>query len=399
MAAAKKHKRSLLWVGDAVVASGFARCTHRILKTLCKSWDVSVLGINYTGDPHNYPYPIYPCYRASDIFGLNRVGDLVSKLKPDVVVLQNDPWNIPEYLKRVGNVPAVGFLAVDGKNCRGAGMNGLRCAIFWTQFAQDEAAKGGYRGYSSVVPLGVDLDIYKPMDKKEARKKLGLPDRVHDAWIVGNVNRNQPRKRFDLVISIFAQWVQEYDVRDAYLYLHAGPTRDTGYDIVQLMKYYGVAHRLIHMEPEMWFGISEKGLATTYSSFDVQFTCTQGEGWGLPAMEGMACGTPLIAPDWSALGEWARPAACLVPCSEIACTPSAINVIGGIIDRRKAVNALNRLYKDRKLYQEHREAGFELAAQPQYRWDNIGKLFDKVLTQTLEVQSLPSVGTKEAISA
>jgi hypothetical protein len=35
----------------------------------------------------------------------------------------------------------VGAIAVDGKNCRGADLNGLDHVIFWTKFAEDEARK------------------------------------------------------------------------------------------------------------------------------------------------------------------------------------------------------------------------------------------------------------------
>jgi glycosyltransferase involved in cell wall biosynthesis len=136
-------RKTVLWCGDAVVSSGFARATHKIINGLLPDWDVVVLGLNYHGDPHDYPYRIYPCKNpltgATNAFGLQRLAELIQKHGPDVVVVQNDPWNIPYYLKACGNVPVVGFVAVDGKNCRGAGMNGLANAVFWTRFGEEQA--------------------------------------------------------------------------------------------------------------------------------------------------------------------------------------------------------------------------------------------------------------------
>src|SRR6185369_9240352 len=100
--------------------SGFARCTHHTLEEVRKTWDVHVLGLNYRGDPHDYPYPIYPAAlgRVDDLFGLNRVSPMVQKLRPDVVVVQNDPWNLPMYMELLRHVPTIGALAVDGLNCQ-----------------------------------------------------------------------------------------------------------------------------------------------------------------------------------------------------------------------------------------------------------------------------------------
>lgn len=380
--------RRLLWIGDAGVDTGFARCTHKTLDVLKNSWDVTVLGVNYRGDPHDYPYPIYPCFPGGDMFGLGRVAEILQKVGPDVVVVQNDPWNLPAYMRRLANVPVIAALAVDGKNCAGRGLNGLALAIFWTKFAMQEARLGGYTGPAAVVPLGVDLDIYRPLDRAEARKIVGLPSRVHDAFIVGNVNRNQPRKRLDLTIAYFAEWVKRYRRADAYLFLQVAPTGDSGYDCQQLASYFGVANRIILAQPAVFHGVSEEALAAVYSCFDVQFTTTQGEGWGLTTMEGMAAGIPQIVPDWSALGEWTEDAAIKVPCSSIACTPNNINVIGGIMDREGAIGALERAYVDVDLRAACRERGLALVARDCYRWPAIGAAFAAAVSKALDERAM-----------
>ena len=380
--------RRLLWIGDAVCDSGFARCTHNILEAVRERWDVSVLGINYRGDPHPYPYPIYPCLVGGDLFGLGRVGEMLQKVGPDVVVLLTDPWNVPAYLEKLAHVPTVAMLAVDGRNCRGHGLNGLMLAVFWTNFGLEEARAGGYRGPGAVVPLGVDLEIYHPEDRAEARRRLGLPRRALEGFIVGNVNRNQPRKRLDLTIAYFAEWVKTRGVSDAYLFLHVAPTGETsGYDCQQLAGYYGVANRLILSEPGLWKGPSESVLALTYAAFDVQMTTTQGEGWGLTTMEGMACGIPQIVPAWSGLGEWTEDAALQVPCTTIAVTPNRINVVGGIADRQLTVEALDLLYRDAALRDQYRERGLALVKRPCYRWPAIGQAFLGALEDAVDARA------------
>lgn len=381
--------RKLLWIGDAACDSGFARCTHQILDVLRLTWDVTVLGLNYRGDPHPYPYPIYPARNGGDIFGVARISELVATTTPDLVVVQNDPWNFPDYLKVLANLPVVGIVAVDGENCRGRQLNGLALAIFWTEFAQCEAALGGYSGPSTTIPLGVDLSTYRTVERKQARAALGLPARLHDAYIVGNVNRNQPRKRLDLTISYFAEWVKKYQIDDAYLFLHVAPTGDRGYDCQQLMSYYGINRRLILSEPDVYRGESEQRLVLMYSSFDVQVSTTQGEGWGLCTMEGMACGVPQIVPAWSALCEWTEDAAVKVPCSTIACTPNKINVVGGVPDREEFIASLDRLYHDAAERQRLSERGRRLVERDEFRWPNIGQRYAHELNALLATKVEP----------
>jgi glycosyltransferase involved in cell wall biosynthesis len=366
-------KRKVLWVGDAVIESGFSKCTHNVLKHLLEQWEINVLGINYNGDPHHLPYPVYPCTVPNHPhpFGIDRLAGMINALAPDVIFVQNDPWNIPKYFKPAGNCPIVASMAVDGKNCRGNWINGLKMGIFWTDFALKEARNGGYSGPSRVIPLGVDREIFHPMPKIQCRHDMSLPERLDDAFIVGNVNRNQPRKRLDLSVQYFAEWVKEFDVRDAYLFLHLCPTGENEYDVKQLMEYYGLANRLIITQPDIGFGVHPTTLVKTFSCFDTQINTGQGEGWGLTAMEGMACGVPQIAGDWSALGEWAKDAAHLVLCTTIAVTPNKINVIGGIPDKSMFIFALQEMYSKPELREKYIERGFELVGNPAYRWENI----------------------------
>lgn len=394
-----RRKPRILYVGDAGCSSGFARAAHLgYLAEIHKHYEVTCLGINYIGQPHNHPYPIYPCfdYSGGDAFGGYVLPKMVRKFKPDVLFIQQDPWNIPAYYKSLENAkvaapPAIAAIAVDGLNCRGRAMRFLQKAVFWTEFGKTEAVKAGFEGETSVIPLGVDLDIFKPMDRAAAREIVGIPT---EGFIVGNVNRNQPRKRLDLTVAYFAEWVKAYNIPDAFLYLHIGPTGDQGYDVEQLMAYYGIQDRLILAEPEIGQGITEKGLAATYNSFDVQVTTTQGEGFGLTTLEGMACGIPQIVPRWAALGEWAT-AALQVPCiREAAVTPNNINAIGGVASSLAFIEGLHAVYSEQILRDRMSQHSLTLASEPKWNWDYIASQWLATMTEFIETQVS---GKKESV--
>jgi glycosyltransferase involved in cell wall biosynthesis len=131
----------------------------------------------------------------------------------------------------------------------------------------------------------------------------------------------QPRKRWDLTIKYFGKWIEDNNINNAWLYMHAAPTGDVSVNVIDLARYYNCLDRTVYIETPIFTGLSEEDMCKTYNCFDVCISTTQGEGMGLPAMEAMACGVPCILPDWSAYGDWARDAAVLVPCTSTIGTP------------------------------------------------------------------------------
>lgn len=376
-------KPKLLFVGDAVVSTGFSRCTHAALPWLARDWDVSVLGINYNGDPHDLtqpdgtPFKVYPACRAftgEDAFGVRRFGKLVLDLRPDAAVLLNDPWNIPVYMDQAADVPVVGWVAVDHENCRGAGMNDLSGAVFWTQFGEAQARKGGYTQPSAVVPLGVGPE-FRPLPQDIARtERIGIPERVRDHFLVGVVGRNQERKRLDLVFAAFAEWQRLRDVKAA-LVLHIAPTGDDAYDIDNLVSHFGLAGKVVKLMPNIGKGFPDDGMPWVYACFDAFLSMAQGEGWNLPALEAMACGIPVVLPDQGGPAEWSNGAALKVPCPTLAFTPWKVNALHRVPDPAAAARALDQLYVDHGLCQRMTELGLEVAGNPSFRWDAVGRAF------------------------
>lgn len=394
-------RKRLLWVGDSPECpSGFGRASREILDVLRDDYDVTVLGVNYRGDPHSLPYPIYAAAVGGDSFGVGRLPWMCNLIHPDIIVIQSDGWNIPSYIQRLARypeysgIPVVAVVAVDGKNFTGPWLTGVSMAVFWTQFALDEARAGGYAGPATVIPLGVDRSIFKPIDKRDARLRQ-MQGYLSDNFIVGNVNRNQPRKRWDLMVKYFAEWVHSKNIDNATLYMHAAPTGDPdGIDMQQLARYYGLFNkpgRLVLMEPPTWVGLEESAMCDTYNCFDVYASTTQGEGFGLTTLEAMACGVPCIVPDWSALGDWAKRGAWLVPCKTTAIGKPYVNVIGGIPDEGQFVTALHALYSNAEARRRNAQAALECASQEQFSWPNIGQRWLEVLETTLTAASLPGV--------
>lgn len=393
-----REKPRLLIVSDAVAHTGFANVCHSVVEHLTNTYDVAVLGVNYFGDPHEYKYPIYPASLGGDVFGIKRLPSLIQNFKPHMTFVINDPWLVGDYMPAlstpIGKVNGtdayahkVAYMPIDGKNIQPAFMekiNHLEHAVFYTQFALDEARRSGLSltdDKVSIIPHGVDLTNFPSMTTDSARTKLSVMNK--DWFVVGCVNRNQPRKRLDLALEYFAEFAKGKPSTVKFYY--HGALQDVGWNIIQLADYYGVSDRLIITDPNMTtaVGVPREALRYVYNSFDVQITTTLGEGWGLTQMEGMSCGIPQIVPDWSALGEWAKGGVSYVPCTATQANSGGLNTIGGIADKTAFIAELNHMYNDAEYRKQIGRAGYDLVRQPQFQWKKIAEQFDHIFTKVM----------------
>jgi D-inositol-3-phosphate glycosyltransferase len=376
----RRRKQRLLWIGDALVPTGFATVTHSVLNHLRNDWEIVVSGVNYDGAAHDLPYRIMPACQGGDMWGMNRFQHLCAEFDPAAVIINNDWWNVAQFAALApAGLPVLGYMPVDGGNLDPAAMvelNKLHAAVWYTSYGHREACAAGFTGQRQIIPHGIDTERFQPGDRHAARQILGL-NLPADAFIVGNVNRNQPRKRLDLTIQIFAAWIKQHRISNAYLLLHCAQ-KDTGWDLRRAAACYGVADRLILTGPDEIRDLQDADrLKFIYHALDLQMTTTLGEGWGLTTMEGMACGIPQIVPDSSALGEWAVPAV-KVPCSRTLIHPE-INTLGALVDEAPFVAALQGLYQSKVARSLLAAQGLEHVRGAAFRWENVARQFHALL--------------------
>ncbi len=148
----------------------------------------------------------------------------------------------------------------------------------------------------AVVPLGVDAD-YRPRDQVTARERLGLP---RDRKIVLHVGTAAARKRVPLLLEAFAA---SRSCRDALL-VRIGQAPAGHRALAQRL---GIGERVLFLE-----NVPGETLPQYYSAADLFVFPSRYEGFGLPPLEAMASGCPVIAADNSSIPEVMGDAAVLV---------------------------------------------------------------------------------------
>lgn len=403
----------LLLVAEILCQSGFARATHAVLPYLAEHYDIDIVGINYKGTPHNYPYKIYP----AEIWGSGFAGEqTVANLiyinnspkswsdKPEydspyhTVIIQGDTWNAAKTMMVIESMlvaypdvkrpeKIISWLAVDGKNQDFEGLDRFDHHIVWTEFAETELHDSNVDGIS-IVPLGIDTNIFYPIHRSEidrveilakySEADNSFPSVTSESFIIGFVGLNQHRRRIDLILSSFAGWMRTGKYADAYLYLKVGSNNlKSGINIRSLSRYYGIEDRVIINE---YTGLSDSDMRSVYNCFDLFLSCAQGGGWELPVLEAMACGVPVICAADGAVGSWAGEAALQVSC--VSWLPHAplnaqSQVLGGIIDVQAAAQAIGKLYRFENMREELKVRGLELAKS--LTWRNSAEKFIEVV--------------------
>ena len=147
-----------------------------------------------------------------------------------------------------------------------------------------------------VVPCGVDLDLFRPVPRQEARKVLGLPPSRRIILFVGRI---EPLKGIDTLLRAIAlvapkvpHWQENLSV------VIIGGAQGAGADKVN-----AELTRLERMRADL--GIEElvtfrgaqdqDSLVYHYSAAEMVVMPSHYESFGMVALEAMACGAPVVA--------------------------------------------------------------------------------------------------------
>jgi glycosyltransferase involved in cell wall biosynthesis len=331
-------------------------------------------------------------------YGRDTLLDVVATVRPDVLVQCGDLWMMDwmaadEYRHRLeGLAPDGGRVRLIAA-CMPDGMGVPRSWRGYLRMADRLAvcSKFGLTLLSTLVepnrlryvPFGVDASVFRQLpDREQLRQEAGVADR----FVVGCVARNQFRKSLPLLVRSFAAFAADKD--DATLFLHTDPDDEAGSDLVDLLYRYGLQEKAgITRGASVTCGASDAFLCRLYNLFDVFALPTMGEGFGLPLLEAMACGVPVVTTDCSAAGELVRGRGALIRVRErIAVGPQSIEL--AVADAGHLTEILGDLYAAPTLGEEYRHAGRSYAEQ--MSWDRCRDLWLSLLEEVVGDGATPT---------
>jgi glycosyltransferase involved in cell wall biosynthesis len=241
-----------------------------------------------------------------------------------------------------------------------------------------------------VFPHGFDHELYYPIPRSIARLFFNLPD---DAFVVLNLNRNQPRKRWDHTMIAFAEFTAEYykyslahpNEKLRKIRLMVGTSLEGPWDIKVIYQ-----HELRLRDVPISFAedfivglsnpqqLSDKDINVLYNACDVGINTCEGEGWGLCQIEHLAVGAPQVCPKIGGLQEFLNnDNSTLIDAKWKYYIDKGRDPIGGIAeigDPNEYGQALWKYYMDPALCEKHAKQGRK-DILTHYRWETVVEYF------------------------
>lgn len=354
------------------LGTGFGRVTKEIVGRLGKDvrFEIACLGWGYDGWPYDretFPYTVFPSPEGK--YSAGSFTRAAREFKPDVVILLGEIWMIDwiaDHELRT-NFKVITYIPADSGPFYPPWerfLSGVDKLVAMSEFGRQVFMSGISSKEVNMIYHGVDSERFFPWKDRE---KLREHPRFKGKFIIGCVARNQPRKSIPALVQAFAKVVGK--IPNAHLFLHMNAF-DVGYDLVTLLRRYKLEGRADLANPEVGCEapLTDSQLNQLYNLFDITALPSFGEGFGLPIIESMAAGIPVVATDCSAITELVQGRGELVKVA--ARVTMGVNLLEqAVIDVDDLAAKIEKLYRNPELVAEYSRKGREFAES--LDWENI----------------------------
>lgn len=239
--------------------------------------------------------------KGLDAWGNDILGAHFESLKPNVLFALMDSWVLsPDVIKRL---PLALWTPIDHDTAPPQVIRALNNVAFPIAMSKHGERAMRYHGIDPFyIPHGVDTSIFKPVNRKQARKRFAIDDKKF-VVAMNAANKGVPsRKNFESVFKAWSVFVKRHP--DAIMYCHTMPLgATTGYELPEVLKFYNIADGEVLFPNVYDYVQGHYGwdyLRDMYAMADVLLAPSKGEGFGIPVVEAHATGCPTITTDKTA---------------------------------------------------------------------------------------------------
>ena len=356
--------KKLLWMGDDPRSkSGYGRVLKEMLPYLKEMYEVFILSIGYKGPGEN----IIDSNDGTS-FGFKSVVKVFNQIEPDIFILLNDHkiiWGWLCELKKHCNISHCKIIPYVCTEYIGIPKNDMiiyneTCEhiLVMANFTGEEMKRQGCHIPYTRVSHGYP-ETLKKLDKKLSRKLLGISE---NSFVFYSGNRNQPRKRLDIIIRAYVEFLKGED-KNTILMMNCGLI-DMGINIPELYERLCFDNGLINWESKIHYcnktnepsRYNDDDLSIIYSCCDVGITTSTGESFGLVPFEMSLFDVPQIIPNFGGIIESIKNGSIHVNIADYYSYPRVIQSAGGIgaiVHFKDVAQAMGLYYSDNDLYDTH----------------------------------------------
>ncbi len=167
------------------------------------------------------------------------------------------------------------------------GVLGEAAAVPLTPISRKFIELSGHRNLQMVIPHAVDTSVFSPSEKN-MKAKLMHKFGINRSPVIGMAGANTFRKRFDVLIDAFAGLRESLD--SLLLIKTDRKIWHGGYDLPGLLQRRGISTSAVLVTETL----SDRGMGSLLSCLDLYVHTAEWEGFGIPVIEAMACGVPVL---------------------------------------------------------------------------------------------------------
>lgn len=316
----KNRDLRFLWSSNAPhTNSGYAVQTRDLLYRFLKDgWQAACIGFfggegyfaHHNGEDliddrfKGLKLKVYP--KMNDPYGGDALAGHSVDYKANAIFTMQDVWTLnPQFLQQLK--VWIPYLPIDHEPVSPALIERLKLAyklITFSRFGQKALEEKGFA--STLIYEGTDVELFKPMDKQEARKKYGLPA---DKFLFGMISANKdnpPRKGYQEILEAMKLFVENHP--EGGIYFHTQQVAPTGFPIKEYAAHLGIQdHVYLIDQYSASFRSDSKVIREELCTFDVNMHASMTEGFGLGIIEAQSCGVPVIVNNCMSMPELVIP--------------------------------------------------------------------------------------------
>jgi glycosyltransferase involved in cell wall biosynthesis len=401
--------------------NGYSKVVYELARNIRKHNDIKfhVYGFQKFHNTENHREDIegYEIYDAmanetenkTHGFGINEIPAKIKEIKPDICIVYNDmmiishcirklveckkedgmsSMKIVAYIDQVYLNQKKEYIKLVNDTCDHA----ILFTKYWEQIIKDQ----GLTLPTTVLEHGFNPESLYPIPKDIARKYFSIGK---DDFVLMNLNRNQPRKRWDVCLKAFAEILYRFPNDNIKLLI--GTALTGAWNFIELFERElkkrdiplekGLKHIIVIDRPQ---NMNDHETNVLYNVADIGINTCDGEGFGLCNFEQAGIGIPQIVPRIGGFLDFFSDDRCelVEPKMTLYIDNSRDAVCGEcqLSDYIDYVESFEKLYYNNDLREQFSKKSREYILK-NYKWDVLAdRLYDMVYT----VVGKPKPGVK-----
>lgn len=405
-----KTTRVLIFATHHQSTNGYSLAAYELIKHLSKKSDlqVTLFGFQNFGTVPNHRNDFPKNVQVFDPwaneqpkqagFGVSLVKDFVTANRPDICIVYNDMLVLSGVIGQLKEVPNKKFKTIayidqvylcQKKEYINFINRNADIAMLFTPYWEECIKEQGLNIPTCHLQHGFNKMVHYPFPKTLARRFYTLKN---DDFIILNLNRNQPRKRWDICLQAFAQVVQR--CQEEPIKMLIATAVQGAWNLLEIFERElkklgltledGMKHLILLDNPQQ---LSDEDINILYNVADIGINTCDGEGFGLCNFQQAALGIPQIVPFIGGFRDFFdEDTALLVYPKMTYYVDNSRDMVCGeaeLCDFNDFADAMVKYYHDRDLMKRHGTNSRNKIIK-EYPWEVFGEKLYRIIKETTQ---------------